>query len=120
MAPVIGFNHTAGKHRTPRFNPLASGFQAELTKAGEARQVRVVKGSVRHVEVFQMGCVGTSIIGRPRPLSGHRRAHPPAVQGYTLNCEEPLNSASLTARRGRKRLKANIPVVLEVEPPVMV
>jgi len=46
MAPVIGFNHTAGKHRTPRFNPLASGFQAELTKAGEARQVRVVNPGV--------------------------------------------------------------------------
>src|SRR5699024_1910880 len=67
MAPVIGFDHAAGKHHTPRFKALASGFEAELIKAGEARQVRGVEGSVRHVEVFQMGCVGTSIIGRPRP-----------------------------------------------------
>ncbi len=31
-----------------------------------------------------MGGVGTSIIGRPRPSTGDRRAHP-----YTVNCEEP-------------------------------
>ncbi|MGM7777352.1 hypothetical protein ACSVHC_15215 [Arthrobacter sp. KNU-44] len=40
-----------------------------------------------HGEVFRMGSVGTSIIGRPRPLSGHRRAHP----RYTLECDEPLD-----------------------------
>ncbi len=32
-----------------------------------------------------MGGVGTSILGRPRPLPGHRRA----ADDYTLNCEEP-------------------------------
>ncbi|MCK6212142.1 hypothetical protein KZX45_16485, partial [Georgenia sp. EYE_87] len=42
-------------------------------------------GSVGHVEVFRMGGVRTSIFGRPRPLSGDRRADP----HYTLNCEEP-------------------------------
>ncbi|WP_345038867.1 hypothetical protein, partial [Georgenia daeguensis] len=42
-------------------------------------------GSVGHVEVFQMGSVRTPIIGRPRPLSGDRRAH----HRYTVNCEEP-------------------------------
>ena len=31
--------------------------------------------------------VGTFIFGRPRPLSGDRRANP----NYTLNSEEPLN-----------------------------
>ncbi|WP_345045291.1 hypothetical protein, partial [Georgenia daeguensis] len=44
-------------------------------------------GSVGHVEVFQMGSVRTPIIGRPRPLSGDRRAH----HRYTVNCEEPAN-----------------------------
>ncbi|MCK6211339.1 AAA family ATPase, partial [Georgenia sp. EYE_87] len=43
-------------------------------------------GSVGHVEVFRMGGVRTSIFGRPRPLSGDRRADP----HYTLNCEEPV------------------------------
>jgi hypothetical protein len=32
------------------------------------------------------GCVRTPILGRPRPLSGDRRAD----DLYTLNCEEPL------------------------------
>ena len=36
-----------------------------------------------------MGGVGTSILGRPRPLLGHRRAD----HGYTLNCDEPDNVA---------------------------
>ena len=39
--------------------------------------------------VFQMASVRTSIIGRPRRLSPHRRAHP-ATDRYTLICEEPL------------------------------
>src|SRR5699024_644722 len=64
-------------------------------KAGESRQVRVIEGSVNHVEVFQIGSVRTSIIGRPRPLSGYRRAHPPTVRDYTLNCEEPVKSVLL-------------------------
>jgi hypothetical protein len=34
--------------------------------------------------------VGTSILGRPRPLPGHRRADP----HYTLNCEEPLRPSA--------------------------
>ncbi|AOP54436.1 hypothetical protein BLSMQ_2730 [Brevibacterium aurantiacum] len=42
-----------------------------------------------HVEVFQMASVRTSIIGRPRRLSPHRRAHP-ATDRYTLICEEPV------------------------------
>jgi hypothetical protein len=33
-----------------------------------------------------MDGVGTPIIGRPRPLRGHR---PRATRRYTLNCEEP-------------------------------
>ena len=35
-----------------------------------------------------MASVRTSIIGRPRRLSPHRRAHP-ATDRYTLICEEP-------------------------------
>ena len=35
-----------------------------------------------------MASVRTSIIGRPRRLSPHRRAHP-ATSRYTLICEEP-------------------------------
>ena len=35
-----------------------------------------------------MASVRTSIIGRPRRLSRHRRAHP-VTRTYTLRCEEP-------------------------------
>ncbi|WP_206673512.1 hypothetical protein, partial [Pseudactinotalea terrae] len=42
----------------------------------------VSEGSVKHVEVFQMGSVRTPIIGGPRPTPGSTRR-------YTLNCEEP-------------------------------
>nr|VTP07732.1 isopentenyl pyrophosphate isomerase [Mycolicibacterium smegmatis] len=40
-----------------------------------------------------MDGVGTSIIGRPRPLSRHRRAD----DLYTLNCEEPAKAIALGA-----------------------
>jgi len=56
------------------FLPCASCLQAELVLA-ERNQVRAREGRVRHVAVFQLGGVRTSIIGRPRPLPGRRRAH---------------------------------------------
>ncbi|MGI8592265.1 MAG: hypothetical protein ACR2M5_15015, partial [Nakamurella sp.] len=52
---------------------------------GERGQVRGREGSVSHVEVFQVGGVRTTIIGRPRRLSRQRRAD----LDYTVNCEEP-------------------------------
>jgi hypothetical protein len=36
----------------------------------EAVEIRAGESSVEHVEVFQVDGVGTSIIGRPRPLPG--------------------------------------------------
>jgi len=83
--PLIGFGHPARQHRTIRLQPLPDSFQAELLQAAERRQVRTSEGSVRHVEVFQMGGVRTPIIGRPRPLPRDRHATP----DYTLNCDEP-------------------------------
>ena len=35
-----------------------------------------------------MSGVGTLILGRPRPLPGHRRAGP-LTPDYTLDCDEP-------------------------------
>ena len=69
-----------------RAQALPGDLQPELVQAAERGQVRAGEGSVRHVEVFRMGGVRTPIIGRPRPLPGHRRAD----HRYTLNCEEPL------------------------------
>lgn len=58
-------------------------------KAAELGQVTGVEGSARHVEVFRMAGVGTSIFERPRPLSDHRRADVSATTRYTPVCEEP-------------------------------
>ena len=64
-------------------------MQPELIKPAERAQVSAGEAhdrdSVRHVQVFRMGSVRTSILGRPRHLSRHRRAS----RLYTLNCEEP-------------------------------
>ena len=71
-------------------NALARHLQPQAIKARERGQVRAIKGSIGHVEVFQMDGVGTPIIGRPRPLPSHDTPNP-AHNTYTLKCEEPLN-----------------------------
>ena len=70
-------------------NALARHFQAQVIQARERAQVGAIKGSIGHVEVFQMDGVGTPIIGRPRPLPGHDTPNP-ANNTYTLNYEEPF------------------------------
>jgi hypothetical protein len=52
-----------------------------------------------HVEVFRAECVGALILGRPRPLSGHRRAGPPRDVRYTLIWEEPVNRYPSTSSK---------------------
>jgi hypothetical protein len=86
-APAVGLDDTTGQDRTIWLEPLPNDLEPKLVETGERGQVRASEGSVRHVEVFQMGRVGTLIFGRPRPLCGDRRAGP----RYTLNCEEPEN-----------------------------
>ena len=68
-------------------NVLVCHFQAQANQARERGQVRAIKGSIGHVEVFQMDGVGTPIIGRPRPLPGHDMPNA-AYNTYTLKCEE--------------------------------
>ena len=88
-APPIRLKDSAGYHRTIGFKALTDRFKTELIEARERGQVRASearrRSSVVHVEVFQMGGVGTSILRRPRHLSRDRRAD----QSYTLHCEEP-------------------------------
>jgi hypothetical protein len=83
--PSVRCNDPAREDRTVRVEPLPDDFKTELVKPAERGQVRAGEGSVKHVEVFQMGSVRTSIFGRPRPLPSHRRAD----KRYTLNCVEP-------------------------------
>jgi hypothetical protein len=72
---------------------LAGHDETELVQPAEGRQISAdepsissrADGSVSHVEVFRIRCVGTLIIGRPRPLPRDRRA-----EIYTVNWEEPV------------------------------
>ena len=83
-APGVRLDDPAGQHRPFTLESLPGDLKPEFLEAAERGQVRASEGSVRHVEVLQMGSVRTSIL-RPRPLPGHRRAD----RRYTLNCEEP-------------------------------
>ena len=85
-APRIQLGDATLDHRPIRPEVLADSRQTELVKPAERREIWGSKGSLMHVEVFQMGSVGTSIIGRPRRLPSHRHA----ALIHTLNCEEPL------------------------------
>ena len=69
-------------------NALTRHLQPQAIQARERAQIRAIKDSIGHVEVFQMDGVGTPIIGRPRPIPGHDTPNP-ANNTYTLNYEEP-------------------------------
>ena len=75
-------------------NALTRHLQPQAIKARERTQIRAIKGSIGHVEVFQMDGVGISIIERPRPLPGHDTPNP-TQHPYTLKCEEPLFAPKL-------------------------
>ena len=83
--PPVVLGDAAGQHRTFRFQALPDHDQAEFVEAAERSQVGAREGSsVKHVEVSRVAGVGTSILGRPRPLQRHGRAG-----RYTLKSEEP-------------------------------
>ena len=86
--PPVLTSNPARQHCMVCLNVLACHFQAQVIQARERGQVRAIKGSIGHVEVFQMDGVGTPIIERPRPLPGHDTPNP-AYHPHTLNYEEP-------------------------------
>ena len=87
--PPILTSNAARQHSTVCLNALIRHLQPLAIQASERAQIRAIKDSIGHVEVFQMDGVGTPIIGRPRPLPGHDTPNP-AHNTYTLKCEEPL------------------------------
>jgi len=95
-APPVLTHYLAGQDGPIASYTLARHFQAQVIQACEGAQVRAIKGSIRHVEVFRMDGVGTPIIGRPRPLPGHDTPNA-AHNTYTLKCEEPVKSLADTA-----------------------
>ena len=90
-APPVLTSNTASQHSMVWLNALTRHFQAQVIQARERAQIRAIKDSIGHVEVFRMDGVGTPIIGRPRPLPGHDTPNP-AHNTYTLNYEEPVSS----------------------------
>ena len=98
--PPVLTSDPASQHSMVWQHALARHFQAQVIQARERAQVRVIKGSIGHVEVFQMDGVGTPIIGRPRPLPGHDTPNP-AHNTYALKCEEPFNIPKSLVKRFR-------------------
>jgi hypothetical protein len=103
-APRIRLGDAALDHRAIRLKKLTGGHEAELVEMAEHGQIRGREGSVVHVEVFrQMVSVRTSIIGRPRPSSGDRRAQPPTPS----TAKSPFSGRRVRLaweRRSRSRL----------------
>ena len=89
LAPPILSNNAACQHCTVWLNALARHFQAKVIQARERAQIRAIKDSIGHVEVFQMDGVAISIIERPRPLHNHDTPNP-THNTYTRKCEEPF------------------------------
>ncbi len=87
--PPVLTNNTARQHCMVWLNALTRHLQPQSIQARERAQIRAIKDSIGHVEVFQMDGVGTPIIGRPRPLPGHDTPNS-AHNTYTLKCEEPF------------------------------
>ena len=70
-------------------NALAGHFQAQVVQKRERTQIKAIKDSIGHVEVFQMDGVGISINERPRSLH-HHDTHNAAHKTDTLTYEEPV------------------------------
>ena len=88
--PPVLTSNTARQHCMVCLNALTRHLQPQATQASERAQIRAIKDSTGHVEVFQMDGVGTPISGKP-PLPGHDTPNP-ANNTYTLKCKEPLIS----------------------------
>lgn len=92
-APPVLTNNTARQHCMVGLNALTRNLQPQAIQMSERAQIRAIKASIGHVEVFRMDGVGISIIGRPRPLPGHDTPNP-TNNTYTLKCEESFDYKS--------------------------
>ena len=88
--PPVLTSNPASQYGMVCLNALTRHLQPQVIQARERAQIRAIKDSIGHVEVFQMDGVAISIIERPRPLPGHDTPNP-AHNTYTLKCEESLN-----------------------------
>jgi len=72
-ALVVSVDDVALEHRPVGVDALTHDHQAQGIEVAESREIGRAKGSVRQVEVLQMGSVRTSILEdldpHPRPLT---------------------------------------------------
>ena len=108
--PPVLTSDTARQYCMVWLNALTRNLQPQAIQASERAQIRPIKGSIGHVEVFRMDGVGISIIERPRPLPGHDTLNP-TQHTYTLKCEGPAKVARNLTRSffaiGHKRCNFN-------------
>lgn len=90
-APVVIRDDAACDHGPIRLEPLADRTEPEPIEAGERGQIRGSKGSVKHVEVFQMGGVRTSILREPRPASDPPTPYHGATSATPSNAKSRLS-----------------------------
>ena len=79
LTPPILSSNTACQHCMACLNALTRHLQPQVIQARERAQIRAIKDSIGHVEVFQMDGVAISIIGRPQPLPATTRPTPPTT-----------------------------------------
>jgi hypothetical protein len=65
MAPRVATINPASQHSPIGFDALTRDLQPQSIQPTKTRQIRGNKGNVRHVKVFLMDEVRTSIIERP-------------------------------------------------------
>lgn len=101
-APPVRLHDPAGDHSAVGLQTLPNGFEAEFDEWAERGQVRASKGSVVHVEVFWMGRVRTSILGRPRRLP-RDDAPAGATPSSAMSRQSPDRGPCWVIRAGRTR-----------------
>ena len=97
--PWIRLDHATLDHRPACLDPLPDSFETELVKSAERSEIRRGEGSVEHVEVFQMGSVGTSILEDldPYPRTSERTPPTPSnAKSHQTSCPRtPLSTSSI-------------------------
>lgn len=107
-APVIGGIRPAFQDGIVGGDVLADAGEVQGVESGECREVRGREYRLGHVEVFRMGSVRTSIIGRPRRLSGQRLT---LVENHrsTLSITKSRFAQPLTCRLGLESAAVHAP-----------
>lgn len=69
-APIVGVRRCAQEERFVFGELLADAGEVQCVEVAEGGEVRGGESRLIQVEVFRLESVGTSIFGRPRPVSG--------------------------------------------------